>query len=595
MKNLRWIQSAAACFLALILGAEQVSAAVTLGGEGTVYPEKEHAEVSLGEMSRELFDQEAFDQAVEELDELSGRKGQEDQVLEQYQIILEETDRLYTQYVLLTLDYYRDVENEEIAEKYEESEKLLMEAGNTAAETLSALLDSRYYGQLLTETMGEENAGAFMAYDGITMRESILTQREMDLIREYEEALVQDYDSPREENQVLGEIYLELVEVRTDLAETQGYDNYADYAYEQGYYRDYTVEDVEALRQQVKEHLVPLYEACLDCALENNVDAIYTGRQEDSGEMLERLIVPMEKIYPEVGTAYKYFLSQELYDIEPDEKKIDMGYTVELPFYGDAYIYDSGSGTYEDYFTMIHEFGHFTSVFYEDNHYLYSVVNMDVSEIHSQGLEVLFWPYFEEIVPGMGRTMQIYTVYEMLTNIVFCCIYDEIEQEIYRNPDMTLEELNRTVEEISSGYGEIPPLDRYEWVEMTHLYQQPFYVISYATSALAALELLEMAQENRDQALDAYMEISASGTGTAYCQVLENTGLRNIFQEGAVKETAEAMAGLLDLELPEPEISQTPAPEQEPQEKILESVLGGMSQWLSELTENRRQMLWDAL
>lgn len=295
MKNLRWIQSAAACFLALILGAEQVSAAVTLGGEGTVYPEKEHAEVSLGEMSRELFDQEAFDQAVEELDELSGRKGQEDQVLEQYQIILEETDRLYTQYVLLTLDYYRDVENEEIAEKYEESEKLLMEAGNTAAETLSALLDSRYYGQLLTETMGEENAGAFMAYDGITMRESILTQREMDLIREYEEALVQDYDSPREENQVLGEIYLELVEVRTDLAETQGYDNYADYAYEQGYYRDYTVEDVEALRQQVKEHLVPLYEACLDCALENNVDAIYTGRQEDSGEMLERLIVPMER------------------------------------------------------------------------------------------------------------------------------------------------------------------------------------------------------------------------------------------------------------------------------------------------------------
>ena len=68
----------------------------------------------------------------------------------------------------------------------------------------------------------------------ITMRESILTQREMDLIREYEEALVQDYDSPREENQVLGEIYLELVEVRTDLAETQGYDNYADYAYEAG-------------------------------------------------------------------------------------------------------------------------------------------------------------------------------------------------------------------------------------------------------------------------------------------------------------------------------------------------------------------------
>lgn len=158
-----------------------------------------------------------------------------------------------------------------------------------------------------------------------------------------------------------------------------------------------------------------------------------------------------------------------------------MGYTVELPAYGDAYIYDNGYGTYQDYFTMIHEFGHFTSVFYEDIHYLYSVVNMDVSEIHSQGLEVLCWPYYEELVPGMGEAMQAYVVYEMLINIISCCIYDEIEQEIYRNPDMSLEELNQAVVDISSQYGYDQTLDQYQWVELNHLYQQPFYVISYAT------------------------------------------------------------------------------------------------------------------
>ena len=120
-----------------------------------------------------------------------------------------------------------------------------MEVGNTAAETLRDLLNSEYYGEVIREEMGPENAAAFEEYESVTEEEGYLAEKEMELIREYEEAAMQDYDDYREENQVLGGIYLELVEVRTKLAQIQGYDNYADYAYECGYYRDYTVEDVE--------------------------------------------------------------------------------------------------------------------------------------------------------------------------------------------------------------------------------------------------------------------------------------------------------------------------------------------------------------
>ena len=158
MKNLRWIQSAAACFLALILGAEQVSAAVTLGGEGTVYPEKEHAEVSLGKCPGSCLTRKRLIRRWKNWMSSPDGKGRKIRCWSSTRSSWKRRTVCIPQYVLLTLDYYRDVENKEIAEKYEESEKLLMEAGNTAAETLSALLDSRYYGQLLTETMGEENA-----------------------------------------------------------------------------------------------------------------------------------------------------------------------------------------------------------------------------------------------------------------------------------------------------------------------------------------------------------------------------------------------------------------------------------------------------
>lgn len=586
MKNIRWTKRITAFLLALFLGAVQVDAAVTTGGYGTNYSEKEHSEVPLDEMSRELFDQDAFDSAVEELSGLVGRRGREDRARELYRVILRETDNLYTQYMLLTLDYYRDVENEEVAARYEESGSLLMEVGNTAAETLRDLLNSEYYGEVIREEMGPENAAAFEEYESVTEEEGYLAEKEMELIREYEEAAMQDYDDYREENQVLGGIYLELVEVRTKLAQIQGYDNYADYAYECGYYRDYTVEDVERLRESVKEELVPLYEECFSYALDKDMGSLFLDRAESSEEMLDSLGTILEEIHPDVGAAYEYFRTFELYDIEPDGKKMDMGYTVELPAYGDAYIYDNGYGTYQDYFTMIHEFGHFTSVFYEDIHYLYSVVNMDVSEIHSQGLEVLCWPYYEELVPGMGEAMQAYVVYEMLINIISCCIYDEIEQEIYRNPDMSLEELNQAVVDISSQYGYDQTLDQYQWVELNHLYQQPFYVISYATSALAALELLELSEADRDQALEVYMDISASGTETPYCAVLEECGLRNIFEEGSVAETAEGIASILDLTVPE---------RQRTEKGIIKSILDGLAEWAAQLESSEWETLWDRL
>ena len=586
MKNIRWTKRITAFLLALFLGAVQVDAAVTTGGYGTNYSEKEHSEVPLDEMSRELFDQDAFDSAVEELSGLVGRRGREDRARELYRVILRETDNLYTQYMLLTLDYYRDVENEEVAARYEESGSLLMEVGNTAAETLRDLLNSEYYGEVIREEMGPENAAAFEEYESVTEEEGYLAEKEMELIREYEEAAMQDYDDYREENQVLGGIYLELVEVRTKLAQIQGYDNYADYAYECGYYRDYTVEDVERLRESVKEELVPLYEECFSYALDKDMGSLFLDRAESSEEMLDSLGTILEEIHPDVGAAYEYFRTFELYDIEPDGKKMDMGYTVELPAYGDAYIYDNGYGTYQDYFTMIHEFGHFTSVFYEDIHYLYSVVNMDVSEIHSQGLEVLCWPYYEELGPGMGEAMQAYVVYEMLINIISCCIYDEIEQEIYRNPDMSLEELNQAVVDISSQYGYDQTLDQYQWVELNHLYQQPFYVISYATSALAALEILELSEADRDQALEVYMDISASGTETPYCAVLEECGLRNIFEEGSVAETAEGIASILDLTVPE---------RQRTEKGIIKSILDGLAEWAAQLESSEWETLWDRL
>ena len=58
--------------------------------------------------------------------------------------------------------------------------------------------------------------------------------------------------------QAAGELYLQLVRLRTDLARRAGYDNYAEYAYEALYTRDYSLEDAAALREAAKRCILPL-------------------------------------------------------------------------------------------------------------------------------------------------------------------------------------------------------------------------------------------------------------------------------------------------------------------------------------------------
>ena len=100
--------------------------------------------------------------------------------------------------------------------------------------------------------MGDDSADYYQNYVDMTREEAERLERQQNLVQEYEEKSMEEYESPEERCSELGEIYLELVSVRTEIAEAAGYDNYADYAYENEYYRDYTVEDAEGAQRSGK-------------------------------------------------------------------------------------------------------------------------------------------------------------------------------------------------------------------------------------------------------------------------------------------------------------------------------------------------------
>lgn len=130
-------------------------------------------------------------------------------------------------------------------------------------------------------------------------------------------------------------------------------------------------------------------------------------------------------------------------------------------------------------------------------------------------------------------------------------MYDEFQEAVYNEPDLTLEEVNRLFRDISEEYGCVYGEDGEEsffWVEIPHNFQSPMYYISYATSALSALDLWLKSLEDWDGAVDTYLDLAAMGMRRPYRETVEAAGLRDIFRERTMRQLAEGVRDRLEAE-----------------------------------------------
>ena len=354
----------------------------------------------------------------------------------------------------------------------------------------------------------------------------------------------------REKNSILGEIYLELVQLRNESAKLEGYDNYAEYAYDALYVRDYSLKDVEGLFQEIKKSVVPALYDAQEIYYSTDFSALYDLPETTAEERLKKVSLYLEQIDPELMECYDYMKQYELYDMDPGEGKADTGFTVTLPYYNDVFIFDSPYGNYYDYTTAIHEFGHYNYMFHDTEDILTQQSNIDLNEIHSQGLEMLYYDYADELLDGeAGDLFQFMEVYQMADNTVEASLVSEFEIQVYNNPGMTLEDMNKLYHNLSAKYGiyyNENISEAYSWVDISHIFNSPCYYIGYATSAFSSLDLLTLSEENRHEAVEKYMELTTLPTYVPYCAAVEYVGLRDIFEKGTAKEIIQETVNILE-------------------------------------------------
>lgn len=536
------------------------------------------ADISYEDMEYVGYDPAYAYTLIEEMRTLSQEPGNEEQINTNYDLMGVELDKMYTQQALNEIRYYRDVNNEEYASIDTELQQIYRDVVDQFLQVVRDVLGTEYRESFGAHIGDEEMVEDYLDYEDMTEELQALLDEENALEQQYDQASMVEYTVTvkgqkwteasyneaieeltwremlaistaldRAKNEAICPIFLDLVKNRNARAQIYGYDNYAEYAYTDLYNRDYTIEEIKSVYAAVKEYIVPVLSEVEERVYAGNLNDLLYMDYLTEDYVIEVVGRHMGDIDPALAEVYQYMVDHHLYDIDYDPNKMNVGYTTTLYEYQEPFIFNTPDYSYYDLETMIHEFGHYNEAFHAGTTLITDVTNMDVAEIHSQGLELLYLEYADDVYgEGLGDTARQMVLYQMLYSVIDGCLYDEFQNAVFAaDHDMTEEEVNQLFRRLSEEYGYVyydTEDAAYDWVDVPHTFSSPMYYVSYGTSALAALDIWTIAQEDRQAGIDKYMELTTYGLTTTYCELLEKCGLKSIFEEETIREIAQAVA-----------------------------------------------------
>ena len=521
-------------------------------GLGVTVPEDEtgrfasadgiHADVDYADMTWYIYD------AAELLDKAArlGETADGKEAADLYDWLMAEYAKVYTLDNLAYIDFYAHPGDETLSDACQQLDSVLNEVNDALCTALSDALDGPA-GSALRSYIGEDKATALVGYDEQTDRQREITERVSELTLQYN-ALIMEYLSYDEETEKIGALYRELVDLHNEEAQIFGYKDYADYAYEASYGRDFTPDDAAALCEAVKPYARQYFGS-----LYYN-EATYADFSADT-DLTERELVGlvtqyMPRVSDDAAKAAAYMEKHGLYFMDSAERVSDLGFTTTLDQYNAPFIYLALYGDQNDIQSMFHEFGHYYDAYVNPvPDLLLSVGSLDIFEIHSTGMEALSTGWYEDIYGEDADLARIRFLDSALYTVFSGCLFDEFQRVVYADPSLTPEQISQTFVTIARSYGlrSFGKEFSHYWMQVNHNFESPFYYISYAVSMLASLQIYEMAENDWAAAADFYNDLVSLGAfDYTYCELLDKVGLE-CFTDGlpaCVSQAVEDMEAL---------------------------------------------------
>jgi oligoendopeptidase F len=240
---------------------------------------------------------------------------------------------------------------------------------------------------------------------------------------------------------------------------------------------------------------------------------------------------------------YCYMLQYGLFDVRSaDTDRYEGSFEAYLDSYNAPFIFISTKGNINDYGDLFHEFGHFADDYINNG----VGASLDLTEVSSQGLELLMLHYMDNAADqSVCAYLNNKKLCEALETLIFQGFYAKFEHLAYSIPysDINEDNLCDAVVDAAEMFGFNTELaNNLSAVSIPHVFLYPFYVQSYCTSVVPALELYFTEENNEGLGIACYKKlINRTDSTLGFTQSLEAAGLSSPFAKDFLKKIANSI------------------------------------------------------
>ncbi len=345
-------------------------------------------------------------------------------------------------------------------------------------------------------------------------------------------------------------VYDKIIAAYKEKAQMLGYSSACEMQYDLVFDRSYTPEKAREYWAFVKEYIVPLQKELNDSLTGSEENTIYGySRKKGLLERFDKVTVEyFKEVSPEMYNAWRYINKCNLIDISSDVNRYDSSFTTFFYEYDVPYIFIKAQDGFSDVMTRIHEFGHFFTYYVKG---LEGTGDYDVKEIQSQGSEMLFFVYVKKVLASAYKALLKDQIISNLDAIIEGALHDEFQQKAFELEVVNYSTLYKLFSSLSKEYG--MDYSNYIvdgndlWALYPHHYQSPFYYISYGMSAISALDLYVISNDDRQLAIDKYLEIVNADENENYLDVITRVGLHSPFEESTYEHISSSLKAIFNL------------------------------------------------
>jgi oligoendopeptidase F len=340
-----------------------------------------------------------------------------------------------------------------------------------------------------------------------------------------------------------------------------GFANYRDYKFADLGRFDYTKEDCFQFHEVVKTQVRPLVDFIYDrkrqkLGLQNlrpwDTEAEPAGVKPlnpftTGEELVDKTIECFNRVHPFFAECLTKMKEMGRLDLDSRKGKAPGGYNCPLPETGAPFIFMNAAGQMSDVTTMVHEGGHAVHSFLAHDLPLtaFKEYPMEIAEVASMTMELFsmdYWDVFFDNEEDLKRARQ-HQLERVITIFPWIATIDKFQHWLYENPNHTLTEREENWRSILNDYTSIAmdvsgleEYRRHSWQRQLHLYEVPFYYIEYGIAQLGAIGLWKQFKEDKNKAIQNYINALQLGGTKTLPQLYEAAGLKFSFAPDYISE-----------------------------------------------------------